>query len=380
MNKKILLIALACCYASASYAENIKFKEVNHKHNVFKTSDESQAYFSYTYDSFKNWQTKLSGQFFKLEPAPVIKGLVEGVSVGPVESLNDASDYEDQAAEFVEHTNFRLDGGRPAFDIKDKNPQELLEKKYNSTHVVEMSLSAVIDIPFEDIDLSQSFANDLAENIDYDHYHFQIPGTLVSNALEKSHIARKKLDENKNYLLSVFDLREYGCDLMKSGVRDYFSKRPKKDRLANGSIYLISDIKFNDPEDIKSTEKYFGKKPDALISQEAMYADHLIRASKMYFAFYKEGSKTRVVFLSNLAMGSKFFTGAKGLLIRQYLLDGVGVTGKAANKIIDGLSSLFADAEEDINKKNSCDSGLALGLKKYSQNLFTEFSSFVKEN
>ena len=378
MYKLIISMAVfATCFQAT--AQELSFEEQRHIHNIFANTDSSQVYFSYTYDYYNNWKKDLSGRYFDLEPAPVLRGLVEGVTAAPLDGLVDVSEYEDQAAEFAAHTNLRLEGGRPKFDIEDKDPQAMLNEKYAETHVVESMLSTVVDIPLEDINLSEAFALELAENIDYDHYHFQVSGNLVSKALEDTHISRKTLNEDKDYLLSVFDLREYGCDLMKSGVRDYFSKRPLKDRLANESIYLLSDIKFNDPEGLENAKGFFGRRPDALISQEAMYADHLIRASKMYFAFYREGEKTRLVFLSNLAMGSKFFTGAQGAIIRRNLLHGVGTTAKILNPI-ESLQGLFEDAQADINRKNACDSGLALGMVKYSQNLFEEFMYIVQDN
>ena len=397
--KKVLITTLMMFSSAVAGANEISFTEVKGTHDVFKVSSDSEVNFSYTYDSFSNWKSKLSGRFFELEPAPVLKGLVEGVTAPTVSTQIDPSDYVDQAAEFAEHTKSRLEDGRPTFPLKEGDaPEALLEKRLKNTHVIEMKMSAVLDLPFENIGLSEELAQDLAENIDYDHYHFQVPGSLVSSALEDSHVARTKLNESKNYLLSVFDFRDYECAFMKDGITDYFSKKAEpgetdKGGLVNNSIYLLSDIKFNDSVELEKASAYFGKKPDGLISQETIYADHLIRASKLYFAFFKEEERTRVALLSNLALGSKFLSGTKASLIKPYLFNGVGGYGNLADKGLkvkkaydklneEGLSAalgdLFTDAEEDIERKNTCETGLALGLVKYSQNIFTEFSEFVK--
>jgi hypothetical protein len=149
----------------------------------------------------------------------------------------------------------------------------------------------------------------------------------------------------------------------------------------NESIYMISNLDMNNAADIAGAEKFFGKRPDAVVTQEILYSDHLIRGAKTEFLFFNEGPKTRVVLLSNIALRSKFFTGAKGALTRQYILDGIsgGVTGTVlATK--DAVSELLAGATQDVNNKNTCNRGLAKGLIGYSEGLFAEFTNYMLKN
>ena len=91
--KTLVLCFGVGAFVCPSWASDLTIQEVKHSHDVFKTS-EGVAKLSYTYDSFLNWQKNLSGRFFDLEPAPVLKGLAEGVKASSSPSLLDVSDYE----------------------------------------------------------------------------------------------------------------------------------------------------------------------------------------------------------------------------------------------------------------------------------------------
>jgi hypothetical protein len=151
-------------------------------------------------------------------------------------------------------------------------------------------------------------------------------------------------------------------------------------------------LKINDSADVDATQKILGKKPDAVVVQDVIYADHLIRGAKTIFAFYAEGNNTRVVLIYNLATRSKYFTGVKGTFMRQAILDGpngaFGGLGGAVLSAKDGVSApkkggaaddLLADAEHDVNEKNTCERGLGLGLIRYSKSLFTQFEGYLKK-
>lgn len=385
MKSKVLftlgtLLAPLAVMAGSPEAPVLKFIEQNSGFSLFADKKVNEASYSYTYMPYPEWKTSASGKDFPMEVAPVLRGMAEGDVQIPDPVAVDASQYEAQAAEFAQVVNSRNEGGRSEIENSEEDPKSLLAKTENTTHVVEVRLSAVIEKRFETMSLTPENVTSMAEVVDVDHYHFQIPGSFVEQALEKNHIAYKTLDLNRNYLLSVFDLRDYGCAVMKDGIRDYFSKNAEKDRLSNESIYIISRVDLNSDASMQAAEKYFGKKPAAVITQEAIYADHLVRGAKTIFAFYPEGEKTRIVLISNIAMGSKFFTGVKGTLIRQYLLSGVG--GGATGAVLhakDKLTDLISGATEDVGQKNSCDRGLALGLIKYSQGLFQEFVNFTVE-
>jgi hypothetical protein len=366
------LLFLTTAHASQALA-NIPFDEVKHAHNVFATGS-GRAVLSYDYSPYLEWTLKSSGKYFPLDVAPVLSGKLQGGIRNPaVQGINENS-FLDQAKEFAQVVNARNKDGRVALTITGKTVDQAYKDAVAETHVVEVLVSTLINKPLADFQLNAETVAGLAEKIDIDHYHFQIPGTFVQQVLEVDHSGLKIVQPGRNYLLSVFDLREYGCAVMKDGIRDYFSKAEDKDRLKNESIYLISQLDLNQASDIAAAEAYFGKRPQAVIMQQAIYADHLIRAAKTVFAFYPEGNKTRVVLLSTLAMKSKFFTSLKGKVIRQYLLDGINgglIGGVIAAK--DGLDNLLAGANADVKKKNECNRGLALGLIGYTKSLFSQF-------
>lgn len=377
---KTILATLLLLPMMATAATKMTFNEKDVKFSLFQDMKINTANYAYSYMPYNEWITQASGKSFTMEVAPVLRGMTLGNVRLPQPEKIKTSSYKNQAAEFAEVVNVRNEGGRAKLEKMSKPAAQMLADTEATTHVVEVKLSAVIDKDFNSMNLTPQKVAGMAELIDIDHYHFQIPANFVVSALEEDHIAYKDLDMGRNYLLSVFDLRDYGCAVMKDGIRDYFSKNPDKEKLRNESIYVISRVDLNSAQAMKDAEAYFGRRPAAVITQEAIYADHLVRGAKTVFAFYPEGAKTRVVLLSNIAMGSKFFTGVKGTLIRQYLLSGIG--GGATGAVLsakDSLSDLISGATQDVSDKNSCDRGLALGLIKYSQGLFTEFVNFTQE-
>lgn len=380
MTKIFLTAALLLLPAIAGAAPTLKFNEKEATFSLFQEMKSNQANFAYSYMPYPEWKIRASGKAFAMEVAPVLRGMTLGNVRLPNPEKIQSSAYKNQAAEFADVVNSRNEGGRAKIEKMSKPAPAMLTETEAATHVVEVKLSAVIDKDFNSLNLTAARVAGIAKVVDIDHYHFQIPANFVVAALEEDHIAYKDLDMGRNYLLSVFDLRDYGCAVMKNGIRDHFSKNPDKEKLRNESIYVISRVDLNSAQAMKDAEAYFGRRPSAVITQETIYADHLIRGAKTVFAFYPEGAKTRVVLLSNIAMGSKFFTGVKGTFIRQYLLSGIG--GGAAGAVLnakDSLSELISGATADVSDKNSCDRGLALGLIKYSQGLFQEFVNFTHE-
>lgn len=379
--KSIIVVLLSLAQFTWAEAPAYKFTDAKSPVAVFMVKASGSGTVFYNYMSYSEWKEKQSGKFFPMDVAPVLNGQASGGVAMPAPKMIDPAKYQDQAAEFAKAVNFRNQGGRSILEAKAGMPPRKLSEEEVTTHVVQTVLSAVIDRPIGQLKLSTEKFATMAENTDVDHYHFRIPGSFVLEALEQDHSAARGLNLNQTYLLSVVDFRDYGCATLKNGIRDYFSKLPDKQKLMNESIYLISQLDFNTPADIAGVEKYFGKKPDAVLVQTLLYSDHLIRGAKTIFAFFAEGDKTRVVLLSNIAMGSKFFVGAKGALTRQYILDGLngGVTGTVlAAK--DTINDLLAGATADVNNKNSCNKGLARGLIKYSQSLFNEFANFMIKN
>lgn len=380
MKALFLVLAVATATPHVFAGPTMSFSEKDENFALFAETKVNRASYSYSYRPYPEWKTQASGRAFAMEVSPVLRGMAQGGLRMPRPAVIDPKAYENQAAEFAEVVNSRNEGGRARVENLSKDPATLLAQSEATTHVVEVKLSALLDRDFNSMKLSAERVASMAEMVDIDHYHFQIPADFVAAALEEDHVAYRDLDPARNYLLSVFDLRDYGCAVMKDGIRDYFSKNPDKEKLRNESIYVISRVDLNNAKDMQQAEAYFGRRPAAVITQEAIYADHLVRGAKTVFAFYPEGAKTRVVLLSNIAMGSKFFTGVKGTLIRQYLLSGIGggATGVAL-KAKDALSDLISGASADVSEKNSCDRGLALGLIKYSQGLFQEFVNFTQE-
>jgi hypothetical protein len=332
-----------------------------------------------------------------MDPAPVLTGLAsKKISTPQMQRVNE-SDYAEQAREFAAVTNFRNRNGRNKADLQGKDPAVLLESAKRETYVVEFILSGLIDRPLQQMNIAPEKVSKLVEEIDIDHSHFQIPGTFVQDVLDEGHAEFANVKPNQKYLLSVFDMRDYNCDGMEIFVRDYFnrSSKPEKDRLHNSSIYVISQIDFNSAPDLEQASKLFGKKPDAIVVQKVIYADHLVRAGKTIFAFYSEGSKTRIALLSNIALKKSYFEGGSSTVTKDYILNGFkgslqskaisavvetyqSVSGKkAATQPNSQLSNRAQQARKTDAASNTCQRGLALGLIRYSQSLFKEFVTFT---
>ncbi len=380
--KKTTILALAFALGAVAHADApaYNFADANGPTDVFAATGELNASIYNDYTAYKEWNTTGSGKYFPMDVAPLLTGLPAGVTLPDPKGV-DASKYQDQAAQFADVVNSRNQGGRPAFQPKDGTTATLASEQ-KATTIIQTVLSAVIDKPFAQLNLSADRLAAMAESIDMDHAYFHIPGSFALEALEKNHSAGAVIQPDKDYLLSVIDFRDYGCDALRSSLSTYFAKMPEKQRLANDSIYMISQLAMNVPADVAGVESYFGKHPDAVMSQTTLYADHLIRGGRTIFAFFAEGEKTRIILLSNIGLASKFMVGVKGALTRQYVLGGFGgVTGiaLAAKDDLTALTNLLSGAEQDVKSKNSCSRGLALGLIKYSESLFNEFAKYIAQ-
>jgi hypothetical protein len=372
---KIILIAM--CFAPALGAAApvpLKFQQATSMTDVFTVKESGQASILNTYMPYNEWREKQAGKFFPMEISPILAGQLAGGVAMPPATRIEASQYEDQAREFAEVVNTRNNGGRPALAPSPTPLQKRYSDDQGNTHVVQTVLSTVLPRSFSQLKLNTENFAGIIENADIDHFHFRIPGSFAVQALETDHIAAKGMKPNTAYLLSVIDFRRYSCAAMKDGLRDYFSKEDSKKKLMNESMYLISDLTMNVPADIAAAEKMFGKRPDAVLGQQIIFADRLIRGARTMFVFFSEGTNTRVVLVSNIAMQSKHFTGAKGALTRGVILSGIngGLAG-AAIATKDAIGRLLGGANQDVREKNACDRGLAKGLVRYAQDLFGEF-------
>jgi hypothetical protein len=389
---KILFTAAALILAgqfASAEALKLTFQSAKSPQDVFSAKGGNQAGFTYSYMPYTDWLTKQSGKNFPMEIAPVLTGKVSGGVNMPVPEVIDPSKLKgQQVQEFAQFVNIRNKGGRAELVAKPGQeavgtPQKQLELMQKKTYVVQTVISGVVDRPLDQLGLSTEKLASMVEAIDADHSHFPIAGSFAMAALEKDHVAGRLINPKQAYLLSVFDFRDYGCPALKNGIRDHFSKYPEKQRLMNESIYVISDLQMNQPGDIDQAAAFFGKRPDAVLTQTVLFADHLIRGAKTIFVFFREGDKTRIVLLANIATNSEYFTGVTGALTRQILLDGPnGAFGGAGGKVLaatGAASDLLAGANQDVNEKNTCDRGLGLGLIKYSQSLFTQFEGYLNK-
>jgi hypothetical protein len=382
---KHFLIALCFAPALSSAAPApLKFQEAKSMTDVFTVKEPGQASFLNSHMAYNEWREKHAGKFFPMEVSPILAGqLAGGVPMPPTVRI-EPSQYEEQAREFAEVVNTRNQGGRPGLppSLTPTPAQKRYSDDQGNTHVVQTVLSTVLPRSLSQLKLNPENFAGIIENSDIDHYHFRIPGSFAVQALETDHIAAKGMKPDTAYLLSVIDFRQYGCAAMKNGLSAYFSKEENKKKLMNESMYLISDLTMNVPADIAATEKMFGKRPDAVLGQQIIFADRLIRGARTLFIFFSEGANTRVVLVSSIGMQSKHFVGAsirpdkaaKALVAQTTILYGIksGVTGGVI-AASDATERLLGGATADVNKKNACDRGLAKGLIKYAQGLFGEF-------
>ncbi|MGZ3723763.1 MAG: hypothetical protein ACXVA9_12560 [Bdellovibrionales bacterium] len=389
MNKKLITafaLMLSAQMVSAE-APKIVFQDAKSPTDVFAVKNPGQASFIYSYMPYLDWAAKQSGKSFPMEVAPVVSGMVDGKVQLPAPQPIDENQFngQPQAKEFAHVVNVRNLGGRSELEAAPGKagvpPAKLLAEELKTTYVVQTVMSGVVNRPIASLGLSTEKFFSLVKAVDADHSHFRIAGGLVLNALEKDHIAARSINPNGAYLLSVFDFRDYGCPTIKNNLRDHFSGLPEKQRLMNESLYIISDLQMNVPADLDEAQKFFGKRPTAVLTQNVIFADHLIRGAKTIFVFFEEGENTRIVLLSNIAMRSKYFTGAQGILKRQLILDGpngaFGGLGGAALATKSAGADLLAGADQDVSEKNTCERGLGLGLIKYSKSLYSSFAGFL---
>ncbi len=390
MKKTLLAIGLLSAQTFAAPI-TLKFKEVKAIQDVFSVTQPGEATAINGYMAFNEWRTSQTGRFFSMEVAPVLSGKLAGGVQLPAPKDIDPSKYKGQGSEFAKLLNSRNEKGRRSLADDPKTPTaKRLKNEFNNTYVVQSVLATVLPRPFDSIKLNPENFAEAIENADVDHFHFRIPGSFVLEALENDHIAAKSVRPDSAYLLSVIDFREYKCKAMQVGLRSYFASEDSSRPLTNDSIYLISDLTMNNPADLSAAEKFFGKKPNAVLSQQILYADRLMRGARTVFVFFAEGAQTRVVLVSNLGLPSKHFVGLKALPRRQIIMDGFdtlsGRTVKSMSEYMPGsketndpkskesdASDLLSRANKDVADKNACNLGLAKGLIRYSRDLFGEF-------
>jgi hypothetical protein len=344
---------------------------------------------------YHEWATKEAGVQFPMDVAPTFKATVNL----PAPTPEDPSKFEDQAADFAEMINRNNQGGRNVVEAKSdavaKNQAEALANEEKETYVVESVLSTVINRPVSSIDIStEKFAKEVIPSVDDDHAHFRISGKMAINALDQNHIGGRLIKPDQAYLLSVIDFREYSCAFLKNSIRDYFARKSnqgEKRKLYKESIYMVSDLEVSkavagnvQPAEIAAVEKFAGKRPDLVLSQTVLYSDHLIRGGRNTFAFFGEGNQTRIVLISNLGMGRKFFTGTLGKQIRTKIMEGIGTKTAIAGQLYyepkKVLGDLLSGSTQDLAKKNACNVGLAQGLPAYSKQLFAKFATYMSKN
>jgi hypothetical protein len=416
------LLTLICLTTGFVYAETAKFgfSDQGDYRDVFQPLKPGEATFKTGDKKYKEWmaQQDQSGADFPMEVAPILAGRVaKNVRLPTPSQIDLSKKMPKQMAEFAKVVNDRNANGRMEIEPGVGTPEEQLDKERNSTHVIQTVMSSVSTRPLSEIVLSVERFSEMTENIDPDHYHYNIPGTLAIEALEQDHIAGRNFNAGKHYLLTVIDFRDYRCKVVQVGLREKFKRKPEKQRLKNDSIYLLSNLEVDNPTDKLHATKFFKREPSLVLSQSVFYADHLILAAKTVFLFYPEkDGNTRVVLLNNIAMKDTYFEGKLGEQLRDYIYYGIGdgaagaiastveVVGDSyeaaqagAGKVIDGVGNLIgkikggqkevtvskpedatSQAKEDVKKKNVCSTGLGKGLIKYSMGLFTEFASFIK--
>ena len=393
MSKYIISILALASLAQFASADNagIKFLDVKNPLDVFSLKTPGQATFIYGYSSYPDWASKPIGKNFPMEVAPVITGMniSGGVKMAdPVVVDPNKFSKDKLLQEFAGVVNLRNRGGRSALEVTGlSDPHKLLLEEFKSTYVVQTVMSGVIPRPFSQLKISPESFFEMLTAVDADHSHFKISGDMVLNTLDKNHVAARTVAASRgDYVLSVFDFRDYACPVLKNNLRDQFNGANEKQRLQNESLYVISDLQMGLPADIAGAKALLGREPQAVLSQSVIFADHLIRGARTVFVFFAEGDTTRVVLISNIGLRSKYFTG-KGMIKRQLILDGpngafggtVGATLRASDKVTSVSDQLLRGADQDTSEKNTCDRGLGLGLIKYSQSLYSAFAEYLSK-
>lgn len=408
--KTIHLLILLMVSSVASATSNLKYTDMKSLGDVFSINGTGNAGFMISAISFKDWKEKQSGANFPLNVSPVFSGIVSGgVAMPPPVTLNPAQ-FSGQEKDFAEFVNDKNQGAKrtPPLALKPgETNQSKLANDEAGTYVVQTVISSVIERPLNEMNLGPEKLLTLAKEIDKAHFHYTIPGTTALSALDQDHIAGRGFDTKKTYLLSAIDFRKYDCEELKIAVDTYFKNNKEKRPLWRSSIYMISDLNWNDQKDLQAAEALFHRRPSAILVQHVIYADHLAKAAENIFVFFAEGNKTRAVFVSNLALQSSYFTGKMSKLYHGYIFDGldkswlhtganavigakqgldsateaigsmVGLGSKKQDKSNDGLGDLLEGANEEMKKDNKCDRGLAIGLPRYSQSLFSSFAGYL---
>lgn len=397
LKKLALALVVLAHFQSALAAEkevkDLNFTETKIAQDVFAVKTPGDATFYIQEMPYSEWKTKAFGQFTTVEVAPILRGRVAGgvALPAPQEGL-DPDKYEDQQADFVESIMMRNKGGRQKYESSDANvglsDEKALANDENNTYIVQGVMSTVVSRPVTTIKMTSEKFVELTKIVDNAHQHYVVPGSMAVDALEEDHISGKVIKPNQAYLLSAIDFRTYQCQGIKDYISDQFAKRPEKQRLFKDSIYLISDLQVNQAADIESVQKYLGKKPDIVMTQTMLHADHLLRGGKTFFAFFGEGDKTRLVLISNLGLQKKYMAGGESAKAARFvIMNGIegSLKGAAANVGVGvykawkegDISAATSKVTADILKKNKCKKGLALGLPRYAQVMLSRFADSI---
>lgn len=373
--------------------KDLNFKKTNIAQDVFAAKSVGDASFYIQEMPYLEWKAKAFGQFTSMDVAPILRGRATGgVALPTPQQGLDPDKYEDQQADFVESVMMRNKGGRQKYEASDANTglsdDKALANDERNTYIVQGVMSTVVSRPVTTIKMSNEKFVELTKNVDNAHSHYVVAGSLAIDALEENHIAGRTIKPNQAYLLSAIDFRTYQCQALQGFISDQFAKRPEKQRLFKDSIYLISDLQVNQPADIESVQKYLGKKPDIVMTQTILHADHLLRGGKTVFAFFGEGDKTRLVLISNIGLQKKYMAGSQSADAARYVVMN-GIEGSAKGAAADvaiglkkawkegDLSAATSRVSADILKKNKCKKGLALGLIRYAQVMLSRFADTI---
>lgn len=441
----LIAIAMTAAYADAPRLVFTDVEPTNAK--LFESREVGSATYTHIAKPFLEWRQKHSGAQFPMDVAPVVTGRATGNIQQEKPTQHDVEPYmkkDERLARFVALVNVRNKGGRSEGkkseeEARNPNKKSTLEDVQKNRYVVQSMMSTVIDVPFSRLNLHPDRFMKIPSKIDMYHFHHEIPGSLVIDALEKDHSAATTIRPEKPYILSIVDFGVYNCDKLESHLGTY--AKLSGEPLANDSVYMISRIEMlTDPA---PAEKLFGKRPNAVIVQDVFYTDRILKGGKNIFAFFAEGprsEKTRIVSITNLGLNAKIFTsntvspiavpviflGINGATqvdgVRGYVnLAGITAGGTAAaaaatvthagrtavdkagnviawatggekkervdvQKEIDkqlgkksAVANLIKKAKEKSVENNSCDRGLGQGLTAYSKVLFTEFVSYIQQ-
>lgn len=398
--KKLALALVVLAHFQSALAKDVEkeikdlsFKETKIAQDVFAVKTAGEATYYIQEMPYNDWKSKAFGQFTALEVAPILRGRVTGgvALPAPQEGL-DPDKYEDQQADFVESIMMRNKGGRQRYEASEANAglsdDKALAKDESNTYIVQGVMSTLVNRPVNTIKMTNEKFVEMTKIVDNAHMHYVVPGSMAVDALEENHISGKIIKPNQAYLLSAIDFRTYQCQALQTYISDQFAKRPEKQRLFKDSIYLISDLQVNQQADIDSVQKYLGKKPDIVMTQTILHADHLLRGGKTVFAFFGEGDKTRLVLISNIGLQKKYMAGSKSAEAARYVIMN-GIEGSTMGAIADvgvgikkaikegDISAATSKVTADILRKNKCKKGLALGLPRYAQVMLSRFADSI---